>query len=56
MAAFLNVFFFVFHSLWMLFNSVGWAWKRTRPWHLLTVGVTAFSWIFFAWWYGYDWG
>jgi hypothetical protein len=53
---FLNFFFFTFHSLWMLFNCVGWIWKRTRPWHLLTILLTAASWLLVAWWLGYDWG
>ena len=41
----LNVGFFVFHSGWMIFNVVGWAWRRTRRWHLATVGLTALSWF-----------
>jgi hypothetical protein len=51
---FLNVFFLVFHTTWMLFNCVGWIWKRTRPWHLLTVALTAASWFVLGFWY--DWG
>lgn len=53
---FLNLFFFVFHSLWMLFNCVGWMWKRTRPWHLLTIVLTAASWLLPAWLFGYPLG
>jgi hypothetical protein len=41
----LNVGFFVFHTVWILFNCVGWAWKRTRRWHLATVSLTALSWF-----------
>ncbi len=52
MLPFLNVFFLVFHTLWMLFNCLGWAWRRTRPWHLLTLVLTAFSWFVLGWWYG----
>jgi hypothetical protein len=48
---FLNIFFFVFHSLWMLFNCVGWYWRRTRRWHLLTVTLTAMSWLLLGFWY-----
>lgn len=54
MLSFLNVVFFVFHTLWMAFNCVGWGWRRTRPWHLATVTLTALSW--FALGAVYGWG
>jgi hypothetical protein len=41
----LNIGFFVFHTLWIAFNCVGWAWRRTRRWHLATVSLTTFSWF-----------
>ena len=41
----LNVGFFVFHTAWIVFNCVGWAWRRTRRWHLATVSLTALSWF-----------
>lgn len=53
MDAALNVFFFVFHSAWILFNCVGWAGRRTRPWQLLTVSLTALSWFGLGLWYGW---
>ena len=49
----LNVGFFVFHSAWIVFNCVGWAWRRTRPWHLLTISLTALSWFGLGVWYGW---
>jgi hypothetical protein len=49
----LNVLFFGFHSAWVLFNCVGWAWRRTRPWHLLTISLTALSWFGLGLWYGW---
>jgi hypothetical protein len=49
----LNVGFFVFHTSWMLFNCVGWAWRRTRRWHLATVTLTALSWFGLGIWYGW---
>jgi hypothetical protein len=49
----LNVFFFVFHSAWILFNCLGWAWRRTRRWQLLTVSLTALSWFGLGLWYGW---
>jgi hypothetical protein len=39
----LNGFFLVFHTGLIVFNLVGWAWRRTRRLHLLTVGLTAGS-------------
>jgi hypothetical protein len=41
----LNLGFFVFHTAWIAFNCLGWIWRRTRPWHLATVSVTALSWF-----------
>jgi len=52
MLAALNIFFFVFHTAWMIFNALGWAWKRTRPLQLLTIGLTAFSWFILGIWNG----
>jgi len=49
----LNVLFFVFHTLWMVFNCVGWIWRRTRPWHLATVTLTGLSWFVLGIWYGW---
>lgn len=49
----LNVGFFVFHSAWILFNCVGWMWKRTRLWQLVTVSLTALSWFGLGFWYGW---
>ncbi|MEO6843866.1 MAG: DUF2784 domain-containing protein [Ginsengibacter sp.] len=50
---FLNIFFFVFHTAFMLFNMVGWIWKSTRKWHLVTLSLTAFSWFVLGIWYGW---
>ena len=50
---FLNIFFFVFHTVFTLFNMVGWAFKATRKWHLITILLTAFSWFFLGIWYGW---
>lgn len=51
----LNVGFFVFHTSWVVFNCVGWIWRRTRPWHLATTALTAVSWfglgIYYGWGY-----
>jgi hypothetical protein len=50
---FLNVFFFVFHTLFTLFNMVGWAIPKTRKLHLITLSLTAFSWFILGIWYGW---
>jgi hypothetical protein len=49
----LNVGFFAFHSAWILFNCLGWIWKRTRRWQLATVSLTAMSWLGLGLWYGW---
>ena len=48
----LNVFFFIFHTVIVLFNSLGWIWKATRRWNLVTLGATAFSWFVMGFWRG----
>ena len=50
---FLNIFFFVFHSVFTLFNMVGWILPRTRKLHLVTLSLTAFSWFILGIWYGW---
>jgi hypothetical protein len=49
----LDIFFFVFHSAFILFILTGWAWKRTRLAHLVAVGLTALSWFGLGIWYGF---
>lgn len=48
-----NVFFFVFHISLILFNLFGWISKRYRLWNLLTLGLTAFSWLVLGIFYGF---
>jgi hypothetical protein len=61
MLQFLNIAFLVMHAAWVLFVCGGWIWKRTRPWHLAGVVLTAVSWfglgIFYGWGYCFctDW-
>lgn len=49
----LNIFFFVFHTVLMLFNCFGWVWKKTRLWNLVTLLLTAGSWFIIGIWYGW---
>ncbi len=53
MDAALNIGFFVFHTAWVVFNCAGWIWRRTRPWQLATVSLTALSWVGLGAWYGW---
>ena len=49
---FLNIFFFVFHTVFPLFNIVGWTLPKTRKLHLITLSITAISWFVLGIWYG----
>ncbi len=53
MDAFLNIFFFVFHTYIVLFIVFGWIWKKTRLANLILIVFTAFSWFFLGIWYGF---
>lgn len=50
---FLNIFFFVFHTVFTLFNIVGWIFPKTRKLHLITMLLTALSWFVLGIWYGW---
>ncbi len=53
MDAFLNIFFFVFHTCIILFIVFGWIWKKTRLANLILIVLTASSWFFLGIWYGF---
>ncbi|MBS1975888.1 MAG: DUF2784 domain-containing protein [Bacteroidetes bacterium] len=53
MLEFLNVFFFLFHTVFTFFNVVGWMFPKTRKLHLITMTLTAFSWFVLGIWYGW---
>lgn len=53
MYAFLDIFFIVIHSCFVLFNLTGWIWSKTRRAHLLTIGLTFLSWFGLGIWYGW---
>ncbi|WP_343701423.1 DUF2784 family protein [Chitinophaga sp.] len=50
---FLNIFFFVFHTVFTLFNITGWMFPAIRKWNLITLLLTAFSWFVLGIWYGW---
>ena len=49
----LDVFFFAFHSGLIVFNLLGWAWKKTRRANLVLLLLTVFSWFVLGIWYGF---
>lgn len=53
MDLFLNKFFFVFHSVLIVFLLFGWVWRKTRLANLIAILLTFFSWFFLGIWYGY---
>src|SRR5687768_9112585 len=53
MLHFLNYFFFAFHTIFTIFNLVGWIWQPTRKLHLITMLLTAGSWFILGIWYGW---
>jgi len=52
MYRFLDIFFIVFHTLWILFNLFGWIWDKTRFLNLITLLLTGGSWFILGIWYG----
>ena len=49
----LDKFFLIFHTSLILFNLLGWIWKKTRPWNLATLILTGLSWTVLGIWYGW---
>lgn len=49
----LDIFFFIFHTVLILFNIFGWIWYKTRRWNLVTLALTGFSWFILGIWYGW---
>ena len=50
---FLDIFFTVFHTCVVLFNLFGWIWKKTRLLNLITLLLTAGSWLVLGFFYGF---
>jgi hypothetical protein len=44
---------FFFHTLLILFNLIGWAFRKTRVAHLVTLSLTLFSWFVMGAYYGW---
>lgn len=45
-------FFWLFHTVLIVFNLFGWAHRRLRPWNLVTLGLTLVSWLIMGMWKG----
>ena len=52
MLAILNIVFFVFHTVLIVFNVFGWAHRKTRKWNLVTLLLTLASWVGMGMFYG----
>lgn len=50
---FLDIFFTVFHTSLVIFNLLGWIWKRTRRLNLICILLTAASWLLLGIFYGF---
>ncbi len=48
----LDKFFFIFHSVIIVFNLFGWMWKKTRRANLIVLSLTGASWFVLGIWYG----
>jgi hypothetical protein len=53
MLVLLDITCFVLHTLLIAFNLVGWAFRRTRRAHLVTLTLTLFSWFLMGAHYGW---
>lgn len=53
MYEFLDKFFFVFHSVLIVFNMLGWTWRKTRKANLVVLLLTVGSWFLLGIWYGF---
>ena len=50
---FLDIFFIVFHTLYTLFCTFGWIWKKTRKLNLILLLLTTASWFGLGYFCGY---
>jgi glucan phosphoethanolaminetransferase (alkaline phosphatase superfamily) len=50
---FLNIFFLVFHTAFILFVLFGWIWRKARKVHLAALVLTALSWFGLGIFYGF---
>lgn len=48
-----DILFYILHLAVVLFNILGWIWKKTLRAHIIFVGITLFSWLVLGIWYGF---
>ena len=48
----IDIFFVVFHTMLILFNLLGWIWRKTRLLNLITLLLTGGSWFILGIFYG----
>ena len=48
----IDIFFVIFHTSLIIFNVLGWTWKKTRLANLITLGLTGGSWFILGIFYG----
>ena len=53
MLVLLNIIYTVLHLALVGFNLTGWIWVKTRKWHMITLLLTAASWVVLGIWYGW---
>lgn len=49
----LDYFFFIFHTLLIIFNTCGWIFPKLRKLNLITLLLTTFSWFILGIWFGW---
>ncbi len=49
----LDIAFVLFHSGLVIFNTIGWAFQKTRRVHLAIISLTIFSWVGLGFFYGF---
>lgn len=49
----LNIFFYVFHTVLIVFNLFGWLFPKTQKLHFYSLMIMLFSWILLGIWYGF---
>lgn len=53
MLYFLDIFLTVLHVVVIVFNLLGWIWRRTRATHLVLLSLTVASWVLLGMRYGW---
>lgn len=49
----LNYFFYIFHTILIVFNLFGWLFSKTQKLHFYSLVATLLSWFLLGFWYGF---